>query len=78
MLIVSLGASAYLAGTALADDAAVERGKYLVTLGGCNDCHTPGALLGNPDMTRLLGGPLAADQGGRRCDRRVFTRFAAS
>ena len=19
----------------------VERGKYLVTLGGCNDCHTP-------------------------------------
>lgn len=20
----------------------VERGKYLVTIGGCNDCHTPG------------------------------------
>jgi mono/diheme cytochrome c family protein len=56
MLIVSLCSGAYLAGTALADDAAVERGKYLVTLGGCNDCHTPGALLGNPDMTRLLGG----------------------
>ena len=21
--------------------AAVERGRYLVTIGGCNDCHTP-------------------------------------
>lgn len=33
-----------------------ERGLYLVTIAGCNDCHTPGALLGNPDKTRLLGG----------------------
>lgn len=23
----------------------VERGKYLVIIGGCNDCHTPGYLL---------------------------------
>jgi mono/diheme cytochrome c family protein len=23
-------------------DARVARGKYLVTIGGCNDCHTPG------------------------------------
>lgn len=23
----------------------LERGKYLVTIGGCNDCHTPGYLL---------------------------------
>ena len=34
----------------------IERGKYLVTLGGCNDCHTPGSFLGRPDMTRMLGG----------------------
>jgi mono/diheme cytochrome c family protein len=34
----------------------VERGKYLVTLGGCSDCHTPGSFLGHPDMKRLLGG----------------------
>ncbi len=34
----------------------VERGKYLVTLAGCTDCHTPGHLLGKPDMTRYLGG----------------------
>ncbi len=27
---------------AVADDAEVERGKYLVTISGCNDCHTPG------------------------------------
>jgi mono/diheme cytochrome c family protein len=34
----------------------VERGKYLVVLAGCNDCHTPGFFLGNPDMKRYLGG----------------------
>ncbi len=34
----------------------VDRGKYLVTLGGCNDCHTPGYFFGNPDMTKFLGG----------------------
>src|SRR5436190_7453582 len=42
--------------TAMADDPRTERGKYLVTLGGCNDCHTPGYFLGNPDMSRFLGG----------------------
>lgn len=43
---------------AAADDA-VARGKYLVALGGCNDCHTPWALGPNgpaPDMTRPLSG----------------------
>lgn len=34
----------------------VERGKYLVTLGGCSDCHTPGSFLGHPDTARFLGG----------------------
>ena len=38
----------------------VERGKYLVTLGGCNDCHTP--KIAGPggatelDTKRLLSG----------------------
>ena len=41
---------------AFADDAAVARGKYLVTIGGCQDCHTPGHFLGKPDMARVLGG----------------------
>jgi mono/diheme cytochrome c family protein len=34
----------------------LQRGKYLVDLGGCLDCHTPGYFLGKPDMTRYLGG----------------------
>ena len=35
---------------------AVARGKYLVAIGGCTDCHTPGHFLGKPDMSRDLGG----------------------
>jgi mono/diheme cytochrome c family protein len=41
---------------ARADDPKIERGKYLVTLAGCNDCHTPGYFFGKPDATRYLGG----------------------
>jgi mono/diheme cytochrome c family protein len=41
---------------ALAAQSQVERGKYLATLGGCSDCHTPGTFLGHPDMGRYLGG----------------------
>jgi mono/diheme cytochrome c family protein len=41
---------------ALADEAQAARGRYLVTIAGCSDCHTPGALLGAPDMKRYLGG----------------------
>jgi len=37
-------------------DKQVARGKYLVNLGGCNDCHTPGYFLGKPDQARYLGG----------------------
>ena len=39
--------------------ARVERGKYLVTVGGCNDCHTPlkmGPKGPEPDMSRMLSG----------------------
>jgi mono/diheme cytochrome c family protein len=42
--------------SAHAADPQVERGKYLVHIGGCGDCHTPGNFLGHPDMTRYLGG----------------------
>jgi mono/diheme cytochrome c family protein len=34
----------------------VERGRYLVSFSGCNDCHTPGYFFGMPDMARMLGG----------------------
>ena len=40
----------------VADRQQIERGRYLVTIGGCTDCHTPGHFLGKPDMTRMLGG----------------------
>jgi len=42
--------------TPAAADAQTERGKYLVSLGGCNDCHTPGYFLGKPDFSRALAG----------------------
>lgn len=34
----------------------LQRGEYIVTIGGCHDCHTPGAIYGSPDMTRALSG----------------------
>src|SRR5215212_12219071 len=38
----------------------VARGKYLVTIGGCNDCHTPWIIQPDgkpgPDMSRALSG----------------------
>lgn len=44
---------------AVADTDKVDRGKYLVTVAGCNDCHTP-FVLGpkgpEPDMSRMLSG----------------------
>jgi mono/diheme cytochrome c family protein len=35
---------------------AVERGRYLSTIMGCNDCHTPGTFYGAPDFDRQLSG----------------------
>lgn len=38
----------------------IERGKYLVTLGGCHDCHSPKVFtpegIPMPDETKLLSG----------------------
>ena len=34
----------------------VVRGRYLVTIMSCNDCHTPGYFYGAPDTTRRLSG----------------------
>jgi mono/diheme cytochrome c family protein len=34
----------------------VVRGRYLVTIMSCNDCHTPGYLYGAPDTLRRLSG----------------------
>jgi mono/diheme cytochrome c family protein len=63
--VVALVVAAAAAGVACTRQAAtsapspVERGRYLVTIGGCNDCHTPlkmGAAGPEPDFQRLLSG----------------------
>ena len=41
---------------ASADEAQIARGQYLVSFGGCGDCHTPGYFFGAPDMERYLAG----------------------
>lgn len=46
------GASAPASGHA----AQVERGRYLVGVMSCGDCHTPGTFYGAPDNTRRLAG----------------------
>ena len=38
--VAAVAALAAMAGPA--PDPSVARGRYLVTIGGCNDCHTPG------------------------------------
>ena len=43
------------------DAAAVNRGRYLVTVSGCNDCHTHGYLPANgkvPEQDWLTGSPV--------------------
>lgn len=42
--------------SAHADTDLINRGRYLVALGGCEDCHTPGNFLGKRDTSRTLGG----------------------
>jgi mono/diheme cytochrome c family protein len=54
--MAALAATVALAASAHADGKQIARGKYLVTIAGCGDCHTPGYFLGKPDMTRQLGG----------------------
>jgi mono/diheme cytochrome c family protein len=45
-----------LAPPAAADEAQIARGRYLVGVAGCSDCHTPGGLTGAADTKRYLGG----------------------
>jgi mono/diheme cytochrome c family protein len=55
----AVGAALLLAAVPLAQPKAetqIERGRYLVNLGGCTDCHTPGHFFGKPDPNAYLGG----------------------
>jgi cytochrome c553 len=65
--VLSLGAcapqpaseSAAAASTQPSQDDLVARGKVLVTVGGCHDCHSPKVMGPNgpePDMSRMLSG----------------------
>jgi mono/diheme cytochrome c family protein len=48
--------AASLAACAPQGPSPVARGKYLVEIMGCSDCHTPGGLSPKPDMSRYLAG----------------------
>lgn len=54
-VVAAVATTAAVLATARAESQ-IERGKYLVTLASCNDCHTPGYFLGKPDMAQYLGG----------------------
>ncbi len=53
-LIFAVALAAAPGMAARAADPQVERGKYLVDIIGCTDCHTPGSLLGRPDTANTL------------------------
>jgi len=69
--------------TAQAHRSRIERGRYLVTVGGCNDCHTPLKMGPNgpePDMDLMLSGhpetfPVPA--GNPLSDRWIMTSAAS-
>ena len=68
-LIAALSALVPLTGAlganGLTDKGQIERGLYLVTLGGCNDCHSPKKMTPQvpvPDEMRLLSGNPANEQ----------------
>jgi len=59
LVLAALFTLPMMADGAKTNDAAVERGRYLVTFAICNDCHTPFKMGENgpePDMTRMLSG----------------------
>jgi mono/diheme cytochrome c family protein len=58
-IVLVVAASFARAGEPVAADEALARGKYLVTVTGCNDCHTPLEMTPEgprPDMDRMLSG----------------------
>jgi cytochrome c553 len=58
-------AAAAPAASAAPAESPVERGKYLVTVAGCDDCHSPKVFKEQgpePDMSRRLSGHPAADK----------------
>ena len=56
LAIASCSGPANQSATAPAVEDSLARGRYLATVVGCNDCHTPGYFFGAPDTTRMLSG----------------------
>ena len=48
--LVFVAAGIAAAATPAQDAGRIARGKYLVTIGGCNDCHTPGYMEKGPTV----------------------------
>ena len=48
ILALAFAAGGAAAADARQDSASVARGRYLVTVSGCNDCHTPGGMEKGP------------------------------
>ncbi len=56
LAVAAAVAAGICASSLKAESDAVSRGKYLVSIAGCNDCHTPGYFFGKPDPARYLAG----------------------
>jgi mono/diheme cytochrome c family protein len=57
-IVRTLGALAVMLACAAAAraDEQLKRGEYLMHIMDCGGCHTPGALTGKPDKSRMLAG----------------------
>lgn len=61
LMIAVNGGAVALANDETPDNEAIERGRYLVTVSGCNDCHTAGYTERNgavPQSEWLTGSPI--------------------
>lgn len=54
VLLLPVLAAAQAAGAKSAGKNEIERGRYLVKIAGCNDCHTPGYIQKNGEVDEKL------------------------
>ena len=54
VLLLPVLAAAQAAGAKSANKNEIERGRYLVKIAGCNDCHTPGYIQKNGEVDEKL------------------------
>jgi mono/diheme cytochrome c family protein len=61
LVLAFTAAPAFFAAAQSQDPSLIARGRYLVVVGGCNDCHTPGFAEKNgavPETEWLTGSPV--------------------